>query len=193
MSTTATKPLTAEQFFEWVQRPENRDRRFELVAGEIVEMSRPGERHGVVCGNVTGILWNYTRKQKQGYVCPNDTGLILERGPDTVRGPDVSLFRENRRYDELDPRFPERLPALIVEVLSPNDKVGKTMRRISQFLAKGVLLVWLVDPEDRSVTVYRPNQLPLVLEEGEELTGHDVLADFSCPVAELFIMPADVP
>ncbi|MBY0523959.1 MAG: Uma2 family endonuclease [Gemmataceae bacterium] len=42
MSTTATAPMTAEQFFDWVQRPENRDRRFELVAGEVIEMSRPG-------------------------------------------------------------------------------------------------------------------------------------------------------
>jgi len=191
MATIATTPLTAEQFFEWAQRPENRDRRFELVAGEIFEMSRPGERHGVVCGNVTGILWTYTRQRKQGYVCPNDTGLILQRGPDTVRGPDVVLFGDNRRYEDLDPRFTERVPTLVVEVMSPNDRVGKLMRRISQFLARGVPLVWLIDPEDKSVTVYQPNRLPFVLDENEELGGFDVLPDFKCPVAEFFVMPAD--
>ena len=56
MTVIATKSMTAEQFFEWTHRPENRDRCFELVAGEVVEMSRPGERRGVVCGNAIWIL-----------------------------------------------------------------------------------------------------------------------------------------
>ncbi|MBY0523958.1 MAG: Uma2 family endonuclease [Gemmataceae bacterium] len=140
---------------------------------------------------MTGILWTYTRQRKQGYVCPNDTGLLLQRGPDTVRGPDVVLFFQNRRHEDRDPRFTDRIPSLVVEVLSPNDKVGKTMRRISEFLARGVPLVWLIDPEDRSITVHRAHQLPLVLDENETVTGFDILPEFTCGVAEFFIMPAD--
>ena len=88
MSTVATQPrMTAEQFFDWCNRPENRDRHFELVRGEVVEVSRPGERHGFVCLNVGRILGNYTFQRRKGYACSNDTGLILERDPDTVRGP----------------------------------------------------------------------------------------------------------
>src|ERR1700737_2613474 len=60
MTVLATRPMTAEQFFEWVQRPENRDRHFELERGEVVEMSRPGERHGYICGNTSRILGNFT-------------------------------------------------------------------------------------------------------------------------------------
>lgn len=97
MATAESKLLTAEEFFDWTNRPENRDRHFELEEGEIVEMSRPGERHGVVCSNANGILWSYTRQLKQGYVCCNDTGLILKRGPDTVRGPDVALSLESKK------------------------------------------------------------------------------------------------
>lgn len=51
MATVATKLLTAEEFFDWANLPENRDRRFELEKGEIVEGSLPGERHCAVCGN----------------------------------------------------------------------------------------------------------------------------------------------
>jgi Uma2 family endonuclease len=191
MATAATKLMTAEEFFEFCHRPENRDRHFELEQGEIVEMSLPGERHCVVCGNATGILWGFTRQLRKGYVCPNDMGLLLERDPDTVRGVDVALYLEIRRYEELDPKFTERLPALAVEVLSPNDRIGRVMRRITQFLRKGIPLVWLIDPDARNVTVYRPDKTPVVVEADEELTGFDVLPEFRCRVAEFFAMPGE--
>jgi Uma2 family endonuclease len=191
MATAATKTMTAEEFFEWSHRPENRDRHFELEEGEIVDMSLPGQRHGVVCGNASWILGTFTRQRKKGFVCTNDTGLILERDPDTVRGADVALYDEVKRYEELNIKYTEGLPLLAVEVLSPNDKISKMMRRIEQFLAKGVALVWMLDPEARSVTVFRAGQPHFVLEENEQLTGMDVLPDFRCKVSEFFVMPSE--
>jgi Uma2 family endonuclease len=193
MSTVTTGRMTAEEFFAWANRPENRDRHFELDRGEVEEMSRPGERHGFICGNVTRILGNFTFQRRKGYVLSNDTGVIVERGPDTVRGPDVVLYDESRRYDELQTRYPERLPKLAVEVLSPNDQWGKVTRRLNLFLSRGIPLVWLVDPAGRTVTVYRPGQLAQVVEEDEELTGGDVLPDFRCRVADLFFLPGEEP
>jgi len=193
MSTGTTGRMTAEEFFEWANRPENRDRHFELDRGKVVEVSRPGERHGFICGNVTRILGNFTFRRRKGYVCSNDTGLIVERDPDTVRGPDVVLYDEARRYDELETRYPDRLPKLAVEVLSPNDQWGKVTRRINLFLTRGIPLVWLVDPAGRTVTVYRPNQLSQVVEEDEELAGGEVLPDFRCRVADLFFLPGEGP
>jgi Uma2 family endonuclease len=193
MTTMTTGRMTAEEFFEWANRPENRDRHFELDRGKVVEVSRPGERHGFICGNVTRILGNFTFQRRKGYVCSNDTGLIVERDPDTVRGPDVVLYDEARRYDELETRYPDRLPKLAVEVLSPNDQWGKVTRRINLFLTRGILLVWLVDPAGRTVTVYRPNQLAQVVEEDEELGGGEVLPDFRCRVADLFFLPGEGP
>jgi Uma2 family endonuclease len=191
MASVATKSMTAEEFFEWSHRPENRDRHFELEEGEIVEMSLPGERHGVVCGNASWILGGFTRQRKKGYVCANDTGLILERDPDTVGGADVALYEESKRYDELNIKYNEGLPLLAVEVLSPNDKISKMMRRIEQFLAKGVALVWMLDPDARNVTVFRASQPHFVLEENAELTGMDVLPDFRCKVSDFFVMPGE--
>ena len=54
---------------------------------------------------------------------------------------------------------------------------------------RGVALVWLADPEDRSVTIHRPNEFPKVLDETDELTGDGVLPDFRCRVADLFTLP----
>jgi Uma2 family endonuclease len=114
--------MTAEEFYDFCHRPENRDHLFELERGEVVEMSRPGEQHGYVCDNFARILGNYTFQRRKGYVCSNDTGVIWERDPDSVKGPDVVLYDENRRFDALAKKYSERPPRLVVEVRSPNDR-----------------------------------------------------------------------
>jgi Uma2 family endonuclease len=192
MTTLATQTrMTAEEFFDWAHRPENRDRHFELERGEVVEVSRPGERHGFVCLNVGGILRNYTYQRRQGYACGNDTGLILRRDPDTVRGPDVVLYNQVRRYEDLQVRYSDQPPTLAVEVLSPTDRWGTMTRRVTQFQERGVAMVWLIDPEGRTVTVYRMGQLPQVLEGDDELVCEDLLPGFRCRVAEFFCLPGE--
>lgn len=192
MSTVTThERMNAEQFFAWCQRPENRDRHFELERGEVVEVSLPGERHGFVCLNVGAILQNFAFQRRKGYACSNDTGLVLERDPDTVRGPDLVFYDQVKRYDGLNPGYSKQPPTLAIEVLSPNDKWGKVTRRLTQFLEKGVLVVWLVDPEGRSVTVYRPNQFPQVFEGNDELLGDPDLPGFRCRVADFFYLPGE--
>lgn len=193
MATVATKLLTAEEFFDWANLPENRDLRFELEKGEIVPVSLPGERHCAVCGNVTGILWNYTRQQGKGYVCPNDMGLILERDPDTVRGPDVALYTNKASYQDLNPKFSQKLPTLIVEVLSPSDRPNRMMKRIKEFLSRGVPMVWLLDPEARDLTVHRLNHPGQFIGEQDEVADLAELPGFRCPVRDFFSLPAVLP
>lgn len=191
MTIAATQRMTAEEFYEWTNRPENGGKHHELERGEVVEMSRPGELHCLVCGNVTRILGNYTFQSRKGYVLSNDVGIVWERNPDTVRGPDVVLYDHSRRYQDLNPKFCEDIPTLVVEVRSPNDRMSKINRRISQFLTWGVPLVWLVDPEDKTVTIYWHDRPHAVLEADQELTGDGILPDFHCRVAEFFFMPDD--
>lgn len=191
MTITTAQRMTAEEFYEWTNRPENSGKHHELERGEIVEMSRPGELHCLVCGNVTRILGNYTFQRRKGYVLSNDVGIVWERNPDTVRGPDVVLYNHSRRYQDLNPKFCEEAPTLAVEVKSPNDRMNKITRRIAQFLKWGVALVWLLDPEDRTLAIYRLDKLPEVLEEDEELIGDGILPDFHCRVADFFYVPSD--
>src|SRR5690242_528255 len=82
--------MTADEFYDFVERPENRARSFELVRGEVIEVSRPTRIHGRVCINTGFELEKYARKRKKGYVVSNDSGVILENDPDTVRCPDVA-------------------------------------------------------------------------------------------------------
>src|SRR5262249_26658868 len=137
MATVTTRPMTAEEFFEWVNRPENHGRFFELERGEVVAMPPPGKYHGFVCSNANGILRDYSKRNGKGYPCGNDAGFIVERGPDTVRAPDVTYYEDEENAETMERKYPETLPRLVVEVLSPNDHWGRTSLRISQYLKRG--------------------------------------------------------
>ena len=189
MATVQTTRMTAEEFWEWASRLENRDRLYELDRGEVVDVPPPTPKHGALCRWTSHLLWNYVLRRGAGRVTSNDTGLLVGRQPDTVRGPDVMLFAESTHLDELTRKFEESLPQLIVEILSPNDRWSRISLRLSQYQARGVPLVWIVDPEERTVTVHRAGELPRVADEQTELDGNGVLPDFSLKVADLFTLP----
>ena len=193
MATTTATKMTADEFYEWANRPENDDRRFELDNGEVVEMPSPSELHGLVCWLTSVIIGNYLFRRGSGYACSNDSGLLVRRNPDTVRGPDLMVFLESRTADEVSKKFSERVPALVVEVYSPSDRPGEYNRRIAQYHARGIPLVWVIYPEERAVSVCRPNEFPKFLDESDELTGNGVLPDFACRVRDLFTSPGASP
>jgi Uma2 family endonuclease len=185
------EPMTAEAFGAWVQLPENRDRWFELVRGEVIELPPPMKVHGRVCANVAFDLESYVRQRRKGYVTTNDAGVILQRTPDTVRGPDVALYEDAARFDDLHPKYGETPPRLAVEVLSPSDRAQLVTRKITDYLAHGVDLIWLIDPEDHSVTVYRRDRGPLRIDREGELTGDDLLPGLHCRVKDFFLLPEE--
>ena len=107
------------------------------------------------------------------------------------RGPDVFLYDQSQPYDQLHVKYSsEEVPQLAVEILSPTDNWGKVLRRVTEFLRRGVAVVWVIDPENRIATVLLPNQLPQVLEEHDDITGAPAFPDLRFRVAELFFVPA---
>ncbi len=77
-------------------------------------------------------------------------------------------------------------PDLAVEVISPSDDEDEVAEKAQMWLKAGSLLVWTVDPERRTVTVYRPDAEPVTLDENQEIDGGDVIPGFRCRVAEFF-------
>ena len=186
-TSSATKTLmTADEFFDFVHQPQNADRWFELVRGEVIELSSPTKPHGVVCMNVGFELTMFVRARKFGYVTSNDSGVILTHDPDTVRGPDVALYEDAAAWEELHPKYGEVPPILAVEVLSPNDRANRVLDKINDYLRTGVKLVWVIDPELRSVTVFAPGREPLAVTRDGELTGGDALPGLAVRVGDLF-------
>jgi len=185
--------MTAEEFCDWVHLPENANKWFELVRGEVIELPPPMKPHGYVCANVARIVGNYTFQRRKGYVLSNDSGVILERDPDTVRGPDVALYEDASKFTDLHPKYGEVPPRLAVEVLSPNDKAKHVTRKIMDYLKNGVDLVWLIDPEARTVNVYSRDRAPFLVGQADELSGENVLPNFRCKVADFFYPPEEMP
>jgi len=119
----------------------------------------------------------------------NDAGVIWERNPDTVRGPDVVLYDKPTRFEDVPVKYTDDVPVLAVEVLSPTDRTNKVNRRIAQFLRWGAKVVWLLDPEERTLTIYRSDRAPEVLDDAQEVIGEGPLDGFRCRVADFFYSP----
>ena len=157
----------------------------ELVRGEVVVMGPlPNGRHGLACSAVGSILGDFVERHHLGRVAAR-AGVILQRNPDTVRGPDVSYFSFARLPHIPDDYF-EAAPDLAVEVLSPGDRRGAVREKVREYVAAGVPLVWLVDPETRTVLEFRGSLRGTEYDEADTITGGDVLPEFTCRVADLF-------
>jgi Uma2 family endonuclease len=183
MTTAAQKLITAEEF-SLMPDPADGSQQ-ELVRGVILTMPPPGGMHGLSCSRTFRLLDRFVEGPKLGTVLANDTGFITERDPDTVRGADISYW-SRERLPIVPAGYIEVVPDLAVEVVSPNDHYSRVQKKVRHYLARGVRLIWVVDPEDRSVTVYRSGQQATILGETDTLSGEDVLPGFSCRVADLF-------
>lgn len=104
-----------------------------------------------------------------------------------VRKPSVSYIAPGRLpNDEIPSGHLTIAPDLTVEVLSPLENDGDTMSRVRDFLEIAVPMVWLINPDNRSVRVFRAGKPVVQLRADDELTGENVLPGFRCSVAELF-------
>lgn len=159
----------------------------ELVKGRLVLAKPAGMRHGGIEGNFYYVLRNFVEERKLGKVLVGEVGVYTGRDPDTVRGADV-LFLSKGRYARLKGKtgFLAVAPDLVVEIRSPSERQGKVLKKVREYLARGVRLVWVANPKRWTVRAYRS---PTDVREfgGEDLLpGDDVLPGFSVPVASLF-------
>ena len=116
-----------------------------------------------------------------------EAGYLLQRGPDTVRGPDVSFISLARLHPHQVPEeFIPGAPDLAVEILSPSSRWSEVEEKIADYFAAGTRLVWVVDPRERRAIVRYPDRPPRVVASGESLDGEDVVPGFALALAELF-------
>jgi len=182
----ASRPalMTADEFAKRPEAPGGWKE--ELVRGEIVMTPPPGFAHGFYQVKISAILHNYVQRKKLGRVVV-ETGVVTERDPDTVRGPDVSYWsKESLPLDELPRGYPNTPADLCVEVLSPKDRPAKVRRKVLEYFARGVRLVWVVDPKTKSVVVHRSVNDRETIDINGVLEGGDIVRGFRCSVAEVF-------
>ena len=161
---------------------------FELVDGVLVERNMDAVSSWIN-GRIGKLLSTFVDENSLGWVLDSETGYqCFGDDGDTLRRPDVSFIRFGRLTDE---RLPEGHfsipPDLAVEVVSPHDRVYELQQKLVEYRTAGVRLIWVVNPVDKSVTVYSENtDQPVVIRCGGELTGGDVLSGFHCSTVSLF-------
>lgn len=181
--TTATRPLTADDLL----RLYSEGIRGELIQGEFRPTMSAGVTHGKVVINVAGELRSFVRPRRLGSLIGSDTGILLERDPDTVREPDVAYISAERMPIGAEvPGYSEVVPDLVVEVASPNDTPQQIEEKSRMWLSYGVRLVWTMHPSTRTVNVYPEDSAIFTLTEEDTLDGGDVLPGFSWEVRDLF-------
>ena len=77
-------------------------------------------------------------------------------------------------------------PELLVEVVSPGDNAGDLERKVQEYLLVGVLLVWIVYPDEKTITVRRPDGSSTILGAEDEISGEEAAPGFSARVADFF-------
>jgi Uma2 family endonuclease len=180
---TTTQPtlLTAEEFARQYGGED-----VELIDGQVEPIPMPKVRHGQVCFTAAFLIGGYIQQHDLGVVCSNDTFVLTRRNPDRVRGADVCYWRKDRvPSGELPDLLPDP-PDLVVEVRSPSDTWTKAFAEVIEYLEAGVRVVVLIDPDTATASVYRPDELQQIHDNGDELTLPDVLPGFSVPVKKFF-------
>lgn len=182
MAQTTNTIMTAEELL---------DRRIELgvcelIRGELIPMSPAGAYHGSITMKIAMRIAQYAEAHNLGQVYSAETGFILERNPDTVREADVPFVRADRVPAKPAPGFFDGAPDFVIEVLSPGDRASEVAEKIEQWLDAGCCLVWIVDRQRRTATVYRDPGHAAVLHADDVLTGDDVLPGFELKVADIF-------
>jgi Uma2 family endonuclease len=180
---TATQLMTAD---ELLKLPRGQFR-YELVEGELKQMSPAGHNHGRIAIRLTVPLAQYVEERGLGEVYAAETGFLLKTNPDTVRAPDIAFVRQERveAVGEAKGYWPGA-PDLAVEVNSLGDTVAESEGKVAEWLEYGTRLVWVISPKLRTVTVYRSLTDIVTLTEKDTLDGGEVVPGFQYPITKLF-------
>jgi Uma2 family endonuclease len=161
--------------------------RFDLIDGKVLQMPPAGGEHGEVAAEIGRLIGNFVVEHKLGRFYAAETGFILSESSQTVLAPDVAFVRASR----VPPRDARRgfvpvVPDLVVEVISPSDRVTDVNDKIAAYLDAGVRMVWSVEPVRQRLTVYTPDRHARLLVAEDTLDGGEVLPGFRLPITSIF-------
>ena len=178
--------LTQEQFFQLCS--DNRDLRLELTAQkELIIMTLPGPDTSWRNAIITSELTNWARRDKTGIAFDCACRFIMPNGAN--RGPDASWLSRDR-WDALTADQKRKgaplCPEFLVELMSPSDRLTAQQQKMEEYLANGLQLGWLMDPDKKTVYVYRPDMTVQILENPSDVSGEPVLPGFGFHIADIW-------
>ncbi|MGE3407126.1 MAG: Uma2 family endonuclease, partial [Pirellulales bacterium] len=159
----------------------------ELYRGLVIDMNPPSPRHGQICHEISLIVGAFVREHGLGRCVSNDSGIITEKNPDTVRGADVAFYSYARvAKGPLPAGYLKVVPELVFEVISPSDRWSDLLGKVAEYLKAGVVVVCVLDPDTETAHAYRADRVAEVFSGQQALTLPDVLPEFSSIVARFF-------
>lgn len=162
-----------------------RDRPYELVDGELVEKPPMGYLAGKVAGRLYRRLGDHIEAHGLGEVVFEVSFRCFPGKPDQVRRPDIA-FIASARLGQIpgEGHVPIR-PDLAVEIVSPGDHVYDLDEKLVDYRSAGVPLVWVVNPDARTVRVFRPGRPIDELGDDDTLTGDAVVPGFAVAIRDV--------
>jgi len=176
--------VTLDEFNTFIDQPENADKMFEWVNGEIFEVPT-NFNASKIAATILGYIFMYLIKNDIGHVTGADGGYIIsgER-----YAPDVAYISYEKQPDVTTSGYNPNPPDLAVEVISnasSSSEQNKLRLKLTSYLSNGVT-VWVVNPETRRVEVHQVGEPAREYDESEILTGGDILPDFTLAVMDIF-------
>jgi Uma2 family endonuclease len=146
----------------------------------------PGGAHGAISNDIAALAGSYVIEHDLGQGFAAETGFLIARDPDTVRGPDWAFIKKDRLSGAVIWRHVPVPPDLVLETRSPSDSRAELGYKVEIWLQAGATLVWEVDPEAQRVTVHRAGRAPQFLTAKDTLEGEDLLPGFRLPLSKVF-------
>ncbi|HVC32847.1 MAG TPA: Uma2 family endonuclease [Chloroflexota bacterium] len=168
--------------------------RYELVDGELIEMSPTGFGHGYLEWHIASVLGSHVQKYDLGKVVVGEVLFQLDRGGRLARAADVAFVRKERLPTEQAEEKPFLGPPdLAVEIVSPSDSAEAIQRKVDDWLEHGTVIVLVAYPAQRRLALHRRGGATL-LEGDDDVDLDPALPGFRCKARDLFpaslILPA---
>ncbi len=159
--------------------------KYELLDGELI-MSPVHASHGDICSRLLILVGTFIQQHNLGKIYDSSTGFRLEN--DLLLSPDVSFVSRARLKKILiaPDKFLHGAPDLVVEVLSPGDRMTQLNRKLDHYFEHGTRLAWLVNWRKEQVHIYTPDSIEALTGPNDILTGGTVLPGFKCKLSRIF-------
>lgn len=184
LETPAEKKIWTDAEFMALDRDGHR---YEIVNGELIDRGNLGAKNGYICSSLMSLLGGYVRIQNLGAMFNSSTAFKMKLG--NKRSPDISFMAKERLQglDEMPDGFLEGAPDLAVEILSPSNTVEEIDSKLVEYFENGSRLVWVVNPKQKYVLVYRSAEEPdRLLKSADSLDGEEIVPGFTLPISDLF-------
>jgi Uma2 family endonuclease len=164
MVQTPSKPITLEEF---LKLPETKPAS-EYIEGKIIQKPMPQGKHSAIQGEFVPVINSVVKPQRIARAFPELRCTFGSRS--TV--PDITVFIWSRIPRDENGEIANTFliaPDWTIEILSPDQSQTKVTKNILHCLKHGTQMGWLIDPDEQTVFVYRPQQETEVFDEPDAL------------------------